>query len=161
MNKKMIIISTIVLLFDQIIKSIVQIGNVHFNIISNFLSFNYYQNTGAAWSILQGKTVTLIAISIVVLILVYSMSFSYEDSKINDMTFGLLFGGIVGNLIDRIFFGFVRDFIDIKLFGYNFPVFNIADMAIVIGVIILVISTIKGELKSGNKGIRRGKQTKN
>lgn len=161
MNRKMVIISTIILLFDQVVKSIIQIGNVHFNIIGNFLRLNYYQNTGAAWSILQGKTVTLIVISIIMLILVYSMSFSYEEAKINDVSFGLLFGGIVGNLVDRIFYGFVRDFIDINIFGYNFPVFNIADMAIVIGVIILVISTIKGELKSGNKGIRRGKQAKN
>lgn len=161
MNKKMVIISTLVLLFDQVIKSIIQINNVHFNIIGKFLSINYYQNTGAAWSILQDKTVTLIVISLVILILVYSMSFSYEDSKINDMAFGLLFGGIVGNLVDRIFYGFVRDFIDINIFGYNFPVFNIADMVIVIGVIILVISTIKGELKSGNRGKGFRKQAKN
>lgn len=157
MNKKMVIISSIILLFDQIVKSIIQISNVHFNIISNILSFNYYQNTGAAWSILQGKTVVLIIISIVMLIFVYSMSFSYEDSKSKNISFGLLFGGIVGNLIDRIFYGYVRDFIDINIFSYNFPVFNIADMAIVIGVIMLIVSTIKGELKSGNKGIRRGK----
>lgn len=157
MNKKMIIISSIILLFDQIVKSIIQISNVHFNIINNLLSFNYCQNTGAAWSILQGKTSVLIIISIVMLIFVYSMTFSYEESKTKNISFGLLFGGIVGNLIDRIFFGYVRDFIDINIFNYNFPVFNIADMAIVIGVIMLIISTIKGELKSGNKGIGRGK----
>lgn len=161
MNKKMVIISTIVLIFDQILKSIVQISNVHFNILGNILKFNYYQNTGAAWSILQGKTVTLIIVSILMLILVYSMSFSYDDSKMKNLSFGLLYGGIVGNLIDRIFYGFVRDFIDIRIFGYNFPIFNIADMAIVIGVIILVVSTIKGELKSGNKGVRRRMQAKN
>lgn len=161
MNKKMVIISTIILLFDQIVKSIVQLSNIHMNIIGNLLRINYYQNTGAAWSILQGKTVSLVIISLVMLILVYSMSFSYGDSKIKDMSFGLLFGGIVGNLIDRIFYGYVRDFIDIDVFGYNFPVFNIADMAIVIGVIILIILTIKGELKSGNKGTRRGKKAKN
>lgn len=160
MNKKMVIISTIILLFDQIIKSIMQISNVHFNIIGNLLRFNYYQNTGAAWSILQGKTTILIIISIIMLIFVYSMSFSYDESKMRDISFGLLYGGIVGNLIDRVFYGYVRDFIDVNIFGYNFPVFNIADMAIVIGVIILVISTIKGELKSGNKSIRRGNKAK-
>lgn len=161
MNKKMVIISTIVLLFDQIIKSIVQISNVHLNIIGNFIKFNYYQNTGAAWSILEGKTTTLIVVSLVMLIFVYSMSYTYDEAKIKDLSFGLLYGGIIGNLIDRVFYGFVRDFIDIKVFGYNFPVFNIADMAIVIGVIILIVSTIKGELKSGNKGFGRGKQAKN
>lgn len=155
MNKKMVIISTIILTIDQIIKSIVQINDIHVDIIRNFFSFNYYQNTGAAWSIMEGNTIVLIAISIVMLFLIYNMTFSYEETKFNNLSFGLLFGGIFGNLIDRVFYGFVRDFIDIKIFGYDFPVFNIADMAIVIGVVLLLISTLKGELKNGNNSRRK------
>lgn len=161
MNRKIVIIGIIALVIDQITKSLMQIYDVHFDIIKGFLSFNYLQNTGAAWSILEGKQYLLIGITIAMLILVYNMSFSYENKLLNNITFGLLFGGIIGNLFDRVLYGFVRDFIDIRIFGYNFPIFNIADMAIVIGVIILIVSTVKGELKSGNKSIRRGKQAKN
>lgn len=155
MNKKMVIISTIILIIDQIIKSIIQINNIHIDIIKDLFGFNYYQNTGAAWSILEGNTLLLIIISIVMLVLIYNMTFSYEETKLNNLSFGLLFGGIFGNLVDRVFYGYVRDFIDIKIFGYNFPVFNIADMAIVVGVLLLVISTLKGELKDGNNSRRK------
>lgn len=147
MNRKIVIIGIIALVIDQITKSLMQIYDVHFNIINGFFSLNYIQNTGAAWSILEGKQYLLIGISIVMLILVYNMSFSYDNNRLNNITFGLLFGGIIGNLIDRVFYGIVRDFIDINIFGYDFPVFNIADMAIVFGVIILLIGTLKGELK--------------
>ena len=147
MNRKIVIIGIIALVIDQITKSLMQIYDVHFNIINGFLSLNYIQNTGAAWSILEGKQYLLIGISIVMLILVYNMSFSYDNNRLNNITFGLLFGGIIGNLIDRIFYGFVRDFIDINIFGYDFPVFNIADIAIVFGVIILLIGTLKGEIE--------------
>lgn len=147
MNRKIVIIGIIALVIDQITKSLMQIYDVHFNIINGFLGLNYIQNTGAAWSILEGRQYLLIGISIVMLVLVYNMSFSYDNNKLNNITFGLLFGGIIGNLIDRIFYGFVRDFIDINIFGYDFPVFNIADIAIVFGVIILLIGTLKGEIE--------------
>lgn len=147
MNRKIVIIGIIALVIDQITKSLMQIYDVHFNIINEFLRLNYIQNTGAAWSILEGKQYLLIGITILMLILVYNMSFSFDNNKLNNFTFGILFGGIIGNLFDRVLYGMVRDFIDINVFGYNFPVFNIADMLIVLGVVILLISTFKGELK--------------
>lgn len=147
MNRKIVIIGIIALVIDQITKSLMQIYDVHLNVINGFLRLNYIQNTGAAWSILEGKQYLLIGITILMLILVYNMSFSYENNLLNNITFGLLFGGIIGNLFDRVLYGMVRDFVDINLFGYDFPVFNIADMAIVLGVVILLISTLKGELK--------------
>lgn len=147
MNRKTVIIGIIALVIDQITKSLMQIYDVHFNIINEFLRLNYIQNTGAAWSILEGKQYLLIGITILMLILVYNMSFSFDNNKLINFTFGILFGGIIGNLFDRVLYGMVRDFIDINVFGYNFPVFNIADMLIVLGVVILLISTFKGELK--------------
>ena len=147
MNRKIVIIGIIALVIDQITKSLMQIYDVHLNVINEFLRLNYIQNTGAAWSILEGKQYLLIGITIFMLILVYNMSFSYDNNKLNNFTFGILFGGIIGNLFDRVLYGMVRDFIDINIFGYNFPVFNIADMLIVLGVVILLISTFKGELK--------------
>lgn len=159
MNKKMVIIATIVIFVDQILKAIIQAYDTSITVIKGFFNISYYQNTGAAWSILEGKQSLLIIIALVILVLVYSMTFSYEESKLNNTSFGLLFGGIIGNMIDRMAFGYVRDFIDFKIFGYDYPVFNIADMAIVIGVVILIISTIKGDIKNGNT--RRRKLNKN
>lgn len=154
MNKKMVIIGVVILIIDQLLKSIIQTYNVHVSLIKDFFSINYYQNTGAAWSILEGKQVLLIILSIIMLLLIYSMSFSYQNNKINNLGFGFLFGGIIGNLIDRIFFAYVRDFIDLNIFNYDFPVFNIADMAIVFGVIIVLISTFKGDKKNGIRSKR-------
>ena len=69
--------------------------------------------------------------------------FSYKETKLNNISFGLIIGGILGNLIDRIFFQCVRDFIDINIF--NFPIFNIADIAIVFGIVLLLISSFMEE----------------
>ena len=159
MNRKIFGISVIVLLIDQILKLLVQTYETNCTIIDNIFAITYYQNTGAAWSILEGKTFLLIVISVVVLVLVYSMMFSFDENKLTNISFGLLFGGIIGNLIDRILFGYVRDFISVVIFGYYFPIFNIADIAIVVGVMLLILETIKGEIKNGNKS--RRKLTKN
>lgn len=152
MNKNKVIISVIFLIIDQITKSLVQLYDVNINVINHFFRINYTQNTGAAWSILQGKQTLLIVISLVMLVLVFNMMYSYEENKLNNTAFGLLIGGILGNLVDRIFYGFVRDFFEFNIFNYNFPIFNVADIAIVMGVILVLISTMKGCKPNGNKG---------
>lgn len=160
MNKKIVVISTILLIIDQITKALIQVSDVHISIISNFFRINYIENTGAAFSILEGKVPILIIVSIIMLVIIYNMTFSYDESKSTNIAFGLLFGGVFGNLVDRVFCGYVRDFIDFKLLGRNMPVFNFADIFIVVGVLLLLIVTIKGEKKNGNKG-RRGRKLKN
>ena len=86
-------------------------------------------------------------------------SYSFKKTKLNTYGFGLLLGGILGNLSDRLIFGYVKDFLDFIIFRYDFPVFNIADISIVIGVVLLIISILKGEDKNGSKSSR--KQYKN
>ena len=73
-----------------------------------------------------------------------------KNTKNNILGLGFLMGGIIGNLADRLLFGYVRDFLNFYIIGYDFPIFNIADIFIVLGVFILIISIIRGEDSNGN-----------
>lgn len=147
MNLRKVITIFITLVIDQIIKYIAQTINMHIVLIDNILELKYVQNEGAAFSILSGHSILLIFITIIICGIIYKLMYSYKENVLTDITFGLIYGGIFGNLIDRVIFQYVRDFISVG----SFPVFNIADSAIVVGIIILLIITIKGEI-DGRKG---------
>lgn len=100
--------------------------------------FDNIVNTGAAFGILKGYTTLLIIISFVVLIICL---YYYIKSKDKNIRLGLSFliSGIIGNLIDRLFLGYVRDFISISII----PVFNLADVFNIIGVIIIIYINLK------------------
>ena len=116
------------------------------NVINGFFNITLIGNTGAAFSILSSNTLLLIIISLVVLNVLY---FCFIKGKnLNDfeqLSFGLLIGGILGNLIDRVLRMQVIDYLDFNFFGFNFPVFNLADIAIVISMILIAIKVIKGD----------------
>lgn len=148
MKKKIFIISIITLLLDQISKIIAGLYltlNEPKIIIKNFFSLTYVYNDGAAWSLLNNQRFLLIIIGIASLMIIYSYIKDFKENKRNTIAFGLLIGGVLGNLLDRLFLGYVRDFLDFYIFGYNYPVFNIGDSAIFIGVILLIIAVVKGE----------------
>lgn len=146
MNKKTIIISLIVLIIDLLSKYMAfMLFQEPVNVIGDIFRFNYATNTGAAWSMFNNYTFILDLVSVVILSVIYIYSKTFKETKRNIIAFGLVYGGILGNLINRIYNGFVIDFIDFKVFGYDYPIFNIADSAIVIGILLLIISIIKGE----------------
>lgn len=150
MNRKIFIVAVISLFLDQITKILIGIFfalDERFVVIQNFFSFHFIENYGGAWSILNNKVDFLIIISILALFIVYRFMYSFKQNKRNNLAFGLILGGIVGNLIDRVFLGYVRDFLSFKLFSYQYPIFNLADTFIVIGVFLLIIAIIKGEDK--------------
>ena len=152
MNKKIFCVAVIALFLDQMSKFLISIFfhiGEQYRIIKNFFSFNFIENYGAAWSILSGNVDLIIIASIVALIIIYRYIYNFQTNKRNNLAFGFIIGGIFGNLIDRIFLGYVRDFLSFKLFGYNYPVFNLADSFIVIGVLLLIIAIVKGEDKNG------------
>lgn len=156
--KKLTIISIVTILLDQIIKYLI-ITNLKFtesiNIIRNFFRITYLQNEGAAWSILSGNRIPLIIITLLALMFIFVLIKKKEKFlKIEYVFYGTLIGGIIGNLIDRIRYGFVIDYLDFNFGGYNYPVFNFADMCIVISTIVLIIISIK-EDKNGNKGRKK------
>lgn len=145
MKKKVFIIGLICLIIDQISKLLI-ISNYGVNeskeIISSFFSITYVKNTGAAWGMFSSGTLILAIISLVFLYFFIDFILKSDKiSKLNAFSYGLIIGGIVGNLIDRLARNYVVDFLDFKIFSYDFPVFNIADTFIVVGIILLIIES--------------------
>ena len=142
MKNKFIFLSIIPIIIDQITKIIVSINIKELIIIPNILKINYVTNNGAALSILSNHTIFLIIISILALLLIYNYMKHFILNKRNKLAFILLYGGIISNLFDRIIHGYVIDYIDTI---FNFPIFNLADTFIVIGIILIIIAMIKKE----------------
>ncbi len=148
MKKKIIIFSFIFLIIDLFTKYLVDIS---FNemetkeIITNFFSLTKVYNYGASWNILEGQRILLITISIVILVSLIYYQTKFQINNRNIFAFSLVYGGIIGNLLNRIFLGYVIDFLDFNLLGYDYPVFNMADIYIFIGILLLIIAIIKKE----------------
>ncbi len=119
-------------------------------VIENFFYITSHRNSGAAWGILQGQMLFFYIVTAVVVIgiIYYMQKFAKNDTL---LAIGLSFvlGGAIGNFIDRLFHQEVVDFADFYIFNYNFPIFNVADSALTIGVIIVIIATIMDERKKG------------
>ncbi len=147
--KKFISFTVFTLLIDQVIKILVTSYmslSSSISIIPSFFRISYLQNTGAAWSTFSNKTVYLIILTIVFLVAFYFLLLKKTDftkDKWIGVIYGVVIGGILGNLFDRIRLGYVVDYLDFSIFGYNFPVFNFADSCIVIGCILLIIKSFK------------------
>ena len=146
MKEKLIIIliTSVCVFFDQIIKYLIVSNFTLYKknpIIEGFFNITYVQNKGAAWGILNNNIILLVVITVLALGLICSFIFKESNiKKLDIVLYGMLLGGIIGNFIDRIFRGYVIDFLDFIIFGYDFPVFNIADMLIVISVGIMIIT---------------------
>ena len=150
MNKKTYVIAVLVLIIDQISKSIIEIFfklNESVSVIKDFFYITIAHNTGGAWSIFSNHSYLFVLASILAIALLIKFMIGFKKNFRNNLAFGFLFGGIFSNLADRIFLGYVRDFLDFKIFGYDYPIFNIADVTIVVGVMLLVVAIIKGEDK--------------
>ncbi len=115
--------------------------------IPHFFDITYVKNTGAGFSILEGASVTFFVIfTVVVLIGILYYFIKTDDLRFN-IALSLIFSGALGNLIDRIEYGYVRDFFSFRIFGHPFPVFNVADICIVIGFGLILIFTTIDEVK--------------
>ncbi len=148
MYKKLFIFSMIFLFIDQLTKGLINIYmNVNESIkIFDFLSLTYVHNIGAAFSILSGARWLFIILGIIALNIIYL--FFIKDKNLNNfeiIIYALLLSGIIGNLIDRILYGYVIDFIDITIF--NFAIFNLADSFIIISIILLLLGMKKWNIK--------------
>lgn len=153
----MIILTMIFLIIDVVSKLVVSnMMNVHDSIvvIKDFFNITYVRNTGAAWSMLADKTwlIIIISFAIIGLIALYICK-NKPNSKIEKIGYSLVLGGAIGNFIDRIVYGYVIDFFDFYIFGYDYPIFNLADTFIFCGVFLLIVYTWR--CKDGNHCIRK------
>lgn len=127
----------LVLLVDFLTKQLVihsLVENQSVSLIQNFFSLTYVKNTGIAFSFLEGKLTFIIGMSFLVLFFLFFYLKKKKSNWIEVLCYGMLIGGAIGNLVDRIVYGYVIDFFDFTLFRYQFPIFNVADMCIVIGI---------------------------
>jgi len=155
----LIVIALLVIVLDQVSKHYVVLYlrlGVPWNPIeslSRYVSFTYITNKGAAFGIFPTLSTffTIVPIVVVIMILIYYRHLSNGQWAMN-VGLGLQLGGALGNLIDRIRVGHVVDFIDFKVW----PIFNVADSSIVIGVAILALSILRDEEKAPQQKVSSG-----
>jgi len=134
----------VVAIADQVTKHYIR---VHFflgesqTVIEGLFNLTYVRNTGGAWGLFGGQNVwlTVLSIAMLIVMLVFRRAF-LDDTWEHKLAFGLMLGGIIGNLSDRLRLGWVTDFLDFHWRGHHWPAFNIADAAICTGVGIYIIS---------------------
>lgn len=140
-------LSFLITLLDQITKYLIKwsLLSGHITVIPGLLDLRYVRNTGAAWGIMEGLNDWLIILSIIMLIvIVVFRRCLLTDALVHRIAMGLMIGGIVGNLFDRLRLACVIDFLDFYWGPHHFPAFNVADSAICVGVGLYVISQLLG-----------------
>lgn len=158
-KEKIYSVAAVLIIIDQFIKLFIKSKMNLFDkidIIPNFFSIYYIENDGAAFSILGGATLILIIVSFVVLFLLDRFVTKENiKSKFGSLSYGMVFAGIVGNLIDRCLYGSVIDYLSFYIFSYHFPVFNLADICIVVGIFLVVINIFVDEYKNKKVNIKK------
>lgn len=141
------LISLLVIVVDYITKKLIvknlELGE-QISVIGNFFLITSHRNRGAAFGILQDQRLFFIIITVVILagIVWYFNSVKQQARAILLIGLTLVFGGAIGNFVDRVRFGEVVDFFQFNFGSYTFPIFNVADSAIVVGVIFIILDTL-------------------
>lgn len=149
MFKKLLKYIILGIFIDQISKAAISFFmslNTSINLIPNFFNFTFVKNTGAAFSMFMGYRWIFIIVSIMAIYLIYLFFIKDKDlKKYEIIVYALLISGIIGNMLDRLILGYVRDFLSFHIFGYDFAIFNMADSFIVVSIIILLFCSFGGE----------------
>lgn len=149
MKKNNIYLFSFFLFFIDFISKIIVVNCLEYGksiiIIPNFFSLTYVKNTGGAFSILDGNIFLLSIIGIIILFYFIFYIRNNNISKINGICTSLILGGLIGNLYDRIVNNGVIDFLDFIIFKYDFPIFNISDIFIVCGIILMILLEFGGK----------------
>jgi len=156
-NRRIALIAVLVIWLDQVTKHIVLrfLGYAQEKVvIEGFFKFVHWGNTGAAWSLFRGNNELLAGVALVALLILFLSRHQFDSrTLLSQVAFGLIFGGIVGNLIDRLWVGHVIDFIYFYVqqrggAEIGFPAFNVADSAICTGVGLVFLITWRNEHKA-------------
>ncbi len=158
-NSRIAIVALLVVVLDQLTKLMVNqllgVGDEKV-IIDGFFKFVHWGNTGAAWSLFMGRNGMLAIIAVVALFVLFRARHHFDaHTLLGQVALGLIFGGIIGNLIDRLRIHHVTDFLYFYLRRrggdeIGFPAFNVADSAICIGVGLIFILSWKNEKLPAN-----------
>ena len=159
MDKYKLFLTTLIVLFiDRLIKFFVVSNMIlleSFEIIKNFFNITYIKNDGIAFNMLSGNRIVIFVLTIIFVYLFYRMFIKDKKlSSYNKILYGVLLGGILGNLLDRIVYKSVIDYMDFRLFNFSFPVFNFADMMIVISIFFIFIEVIRGDEDANTSNTR-------
>lgn len=149
---KYISIIVLLVIFDQVSKffALKYLVNSDIAIIKNFFSLSFIKNTGAAFGLMSGNIILLILLSLFLIWYLIKELRKNNTNKYNVISLVMIIGGSFGNLIDRVARGYVIDFFSFRIFNKDMPIFNIADILITLGVIILIIVIIVEE-RNANK----------
>lgn len=129
-------------------------SGMNYTLISGFLDLTYSENTGAGFGILSGNTLALAIVTAIVisLVLLYLVIY-HRDSEYLRIPLVMISAGGIGNLVDRIGLGYVRDFFEFTF--VDFAIFNIADVFVTVGAILLIIYLIAALIKEGAKNRKK------
>lgn len=148
--KKMILLSILFLCLDIFSKQIVihfMVENQTIQIIPHLFSLTYVKNTGVAFSMLSGNLTFILMMSVLVVGVLIYFAKNRESGQLENLCYSMILGGALGNFLDRIFYGYVIDFLDFSLFGFKMAIFNVADILIVCGIFLLIVLELLKEKK--------------
>jgi len=152
--KILLLVSTVSLVLDQLSKAYIdRTFNLYQSlvVIENFFNITYVRNQGAAFGIFSDSSLRIpffisiaVVASVIILWIIHRLN---DEQKLFGFGLSLIFSGAIGNLIDRIRFGEVIDFIDVHWYQHHWPAFNVADSAISVGVALLLLDMWRDETK--------------
>jgi signal peptidase II len=140
-----------VIVLDQITKAVVLshlAPGTHVDVVDGFVTLTLVMNPGLAFGLLGGVpagwrwVVAVLSVAALIVLARVALRVLPECGRLDQVAIGLFFGGAIGNLIDRLRFGAVVDFVDLHVRGYHWPAFNVADSAITVGVILLALRLV-------------------
>lgn len=141
----------VVLVLDQISKQVFWALGRNYDVVGDVLRITLVKNTGAAFGMFQEGRVPLIVASVLASVIIVLLAARLEEGQGGrGFLLGLILGGALGNLVDRIYPGPVIDFIDMGFGPYRWPVYNVADAAVTVGGLLFILGYL----------VNRGKQTK-
>lgn len=145
--KTSIIISILIAILDQIIKFIIDKKVLFIEILPTLFNIHKVYNYGVAFSFLENKRYLILLFSLILIYFLFNLRKDLPKTKKYDILFGVILGGIIGNLLDRVFRGYVIDYLETFILGISFPIFNLADICITLGIIIMVLIMSLGDKK--------------